>query len=1270
MSSKETLDFDSTDSKTSETVLDILDTYHDFCKGERKKKSRGEDEDSGDKRVTIMRTYLPLLLSNKYTNFKVADNYTQNVKTLSKDKITSVSKIEHETIDLFEEKYKAEIQAAPETKEILTMADIIKSYTANPREDSNALWLKFKNNESNRVLEIQKDGIDLDADGCEALSSFILNYFFFTSLEKDIHVTFDAADGTVGEIFRDDAKVKNIIFPQTIADSATTSLNVLKGRCDYIFPSASTEIDFKSNEFSQKDYRIYFKNNTDSPFSNTNPYGFSIIIEKKTDATKQVVIPFSSTQTEGPSVNYIIDILNTLQISKNDTVKLQKISKKSSIVNLGLALDKYPPIKRDIFQGIKSKSNGILPDLKRGGDHEAVNAAKYVIDTQFPYTMFTTIDMLCALKARKEKINTIWQTSERLVLYRFPTIKGEQQEKYSFILKVFDCLDLISKIESILIKKEVSEGKSLFQKEIEQQKNEITTRALQAVANIQANVKNRLCLEALNALLRIRIKDLDFYLSSLTLTITDIDTDKFSKAKTDLQIFVGKNNNQLLASEDLKKEGAEFVYTATVAIEKEGVDKRGKKKITKEMEARTVTQSELNTDQQNLKAIYTKLLTELKTIINIDINVAEESLDKKLKIFKPLTEDIVIKKQGQADKTIVTFSKTDHSVFNYVTGPFFRFYEMMLLLEDLKASYSTKRDFPLKVKKFLQKDNTNEYYYFGIIEEILEQFKQEPFKNELTDILNFTDKALTKATEKATTSIDRESYLRYFLLGEPKRGIEIEGVLTTIVNYYTKLSTATPAIPRRGTQPAQERKPAVIPHALSVLQGGSFVPQKGGATGEYYELSDLLFSISTKAAAYLESAFSKQYTYYTLQTKIKYLNKVWSYIREFGQESLYNMNLCIDLFEEILLLHNALLETKEYDDYIKTVSDAEKIQISHAWSLVNGYRKRFEGYNLNANKQNYKVNIRGTDFNQKPIGIMNKVIEHLNAWLTLVESKNITTAIPFPTLGTIFTYLKSQQFQVPQDEEEYVYSDAGTKELPWATEEREYNTLVGEYNELSLPALPDAVTEYSGTERNGIYPLLEELQEEWEYGLQQIRNTEGYTFTSDANFGTHLFFTAFLAHRFDKTQEYLLQENNVDSSVFTKAGFPLKDFKEIIEKYTTEDEQAFVKVFILTLLENIQNPRKYSFFLKGGYTNRYFDSKGDWNQYLGSQVLPAILQFFNASEEGKTNGGYKTAFYQMPASTIIATHGGKRKRYGTTRKNKQRLQKSHKYGKTMRQKKH
>ncbi len=1262
MSTKETLDFDSTDSKTSETVLDILDTYHDFCKGERKKKGSA---DSADKRVDIMRKYLPKLLANKYTNFQSSHDYTQNVKTLSKDKITSVSKIEHETIDLFEEKYKTEIQAAPETKEILTMADIIKSYTSNKSEDTNPLWLKFKNNESNRVIEIQKDGIELDKDGCEALSSFILNYFFFSSLEKDIHVTFDAADGTVGDIFRDDLKVKNIIFPQTIADSATTSLNVLKGRCDYIFPSASTEIDFKSNEFSHKDYRIFFRNDPKAPFGNTNPYGFSIVIETTKEPKKEVEIPFSSTQTEGPSVNYIIDILNTLQISKNDSVKLQKISKKSSIVNLGLALDKYPPIKRDIFEGIRAKSNGILPDLKRGGDHEAVNAAKYVIDTQFPYTMFTTIDMLCALKARKEKINTIWQTSERLVLYRFPTIKGEQQEKYSFVLKVQSCLDYISKIESILIKNQKdNQGKSLLQKELEQQKEEIVTRALQAVANIQkdADNKNKLCLEALNALLRIRVKDLEFYLSSLTLTVPDIDTSKFSTAKNSLQIFVGKNNNQLLQSQELTLEGTEVVYTTTVEVEEEvgGRGRKGTKKKT--IVKQKVTQSEVNTHQQNLKDIYTALLNALKTKINIDINVAEENLDKKLKIFKPLTED----------STVIVFKKTDHSVFNYITGPFFRFYEMMLLLEELKKSYGTKRDFPLKVKKFLQKDTTNEYYYFDIIEEILDQFQSEPFKNTLTDILNFKDKALTRATANATTSVDRESYLRYFLLGEPTK--DIQGVLTTIVNYYTTLSTETPAVApvraKKGQpgQPGQDAKPAVIPHALSVLQGGSLVPQRGGATGEYYELSDLLFSISTKAAAYLESAFSKQYTYYTLQTKINYLNKVWTYIRNYGQNSAYNMNLCIELFEEILLLHNALLEMTEYKNYIKTVSDAEKIQISHAWSLVYGYRNRFAGYKFNTNKQNYKVNITGTTFDQKPIGQMNALIQYLNAWLRLIKEKNITTAIPFPTLDTILSYLKEQQFQVPQDEEEYVYSDVTTNELPWEAT-REDLTLVGE-SVGDLPSLPTAATQFEGTKRNGIHPLLEELQEEWEYGLQRIRNTEGYTFNTDGNFGTHLFFTGFLAHRFDGSQEYLLAENKVDNSKFTELGFPLKDLKEILEKYKTDDDQAVVKVFILTLLENIQNPKKYSFFLKEGYTNRYFDSNEDWNGYLGSQVLPAILQFFNASEAGKTNGGYKTAFYDMPPSTKIASHGGKRKKYSITRKSKHQSRKSRKYKRTMRHKKH
>jgi hypothetical protein len=846
MSSKETLNLDSTDSKTSESVLDILDTYHDFCKGERKKKSKGVDEDSGDKRVTIMRTYLPLLLKKKYTNFERDANYTDNVKTLSKDKITSVSKIEHETIDLFEEKYKTEIQAAPETKEVLTMEEIISSYKKNKDENNNTLWKKFKNNSANRVIEIQKDGIELEKEDCKALSSFILNYFFFTSTQKDIHVTFDAADGTVGEIFRDDDKVKNIIFPQTIADSATTSLNVLKGRCDYIFPSVKNEIDFKSNEFSHKDYRIFFRNDSKAPFGNTNPYGFSIVIEKKgSDKKREVEIPFSSTQTEGPSVNYIIDILNTLQKSSTDKIKLAKIAKKSSIVNLALALDKYPPMKEILHKEIRKQENGILPDLKRGGDHEAVNAAKYVIESRFPYTIFTTIDMLCALKARKEKINTIWQTSERLVLYRFPTIPGEKQEKYSFILKVFNCLDLITKIESILVKKQKTAGKSLLQQELERQIQEIDRKGLDGVADIaiERDKRNERCLKVLNALLRIRQLDLKLYIENLNITISDVDEAKISEIKRKLSIFANKNQNDLLESELLKKTGNESSPLAYFELQEIEITVKGKKQK-KQEERQIISASELTESQNKLLEYYNKLLNDLKENINIDIHIAEENLAEKLKIYKPLVQDKIVTRTNSSKVTFHIFLKTDHSTFDYLTGPFFRFYDMMLLVEDLVESSSSKRDFPIKIKKFLQKDKTNLYSYFDIVDEILEQFQTEEIINKLIEIFHFEEKALNEASSESTKtgSVNRDDFMRYFFLGRDEipakagkaKQNKINGVLDSLLEYYTILNTEI----KEGKKVTQ---PKLMPYDMKTMIGGSLKRQRGGADEKYYELSDLLY---------------------------------------------------------------------------------------------------------------------------------------------------------------------------------------------------------------------------------------------------------------------------------------------------------------------------------------------------------------------------------------------------------------------------------------------
>lgn len=1217
---------DTTDPKKSEPILGILDTYHDFCKGERKKKSAGKEDETADKRVTIMRTYLPKLLHKTYGNFGKDDDYTQNIKTISNNKITSVSKIEHQTIELFEEKYKDQIKANPETREVITMKQILDAYGADFNEETNPLWKRFKTNEANCELEIQKDGMDLDEVKCRKLANFILNYFFFSSTEKDVHLTFDAADGTVGEIFRDIQTVKNIIFPQTIADSATTSLNVLKGRCDYIFPSATNEINFQSNAFSNTDYRIYFKNNETSPFGNSNPYGFSIVIELRSDPRKKVEVPFSSTQTEGPSVNYIIDILNTLQLAKNDSVKLQKISKKSSIVNLGLALDKYPPLKRELFTGIKNKTNGILPDLKRGGDHEAVNAAKYVVDNQYPLTIFTTIDMLCALKARKEKVNCIWQTSERLVLYRFPTVLKEDREKYSFVIKAQDTLDLIEKIRTLVAKtkKKAGKTKSVLDLQVAEQLAE-TIKALNGVYDVKGT--NTKCKQVLNALLRMRILDFKTLLSTKKLKIEGEEEAIVGQAETALAIMKDKLRKELL--EGITKEGGDFIY------------KDGRKEI-------KLTQT--SEYQNKLKTIYEGLISKLKETIHVDINLTESDIDKKLMISKKLTQE-----ETKAGTKYTVILPLDHSVFNYSTGPFVRFYEMMVLVEELVATASRRRDFPLKIKKFLQNDKTNDYNYFEIVEEILDQFQIEEIKNKLTEILNFSDKAITAATEASATtgSVNRDLYMQHYFIGKTEATV-IPGVLDSVLEYYTELSTPT--------ESGNSEKPGPIPYPISVMAGGSII-QAGGATGEYYELSDLLFSISTKAAAYIESAFSKHYTLYAFEQNILYLDFVWNQnIRLYGQQALYDMPYCIYLFHCILEYHDALINEPKYIAFMNSLratgsEENPKTMLEGKWGTIKRYKGTFSGYKKDTNEQNYTVDIQSVP-NTNPLRLMDSLVTYLKQYLTLLVEKGIKDAIKFPSLNELLVYFKSKEFNVPLEETEHVYLE--TDETPIALAEIEAPPDIDTTFTLTTDE-PPASTDYEvGTVLvNGASKLLDELQEEWEYKLAELRKVAGYEFPS--TFGTENFFTAFLALQANKTEEYLLSVNKPEEAKLVKIGFPYKDFKDILKPTTSQDDLNLYKLFLLTFLENIQNPRKYSFFLESGYKNRYFDSKGDWNNKLGGEVLPMLIQ--------KLKGDAS-----MPLKYNISsiTYGGSRKYLKKTRKSnsKRQTRKSRKYNKTMRNNKH
>ena len=200
---------------------------------------------------------------------------------------------------------------------------------------------------------------------------------------------------------------------------------------------------------------------------------------------------------------------------------------------------------------------------------------------------------------------------------------------------------------------------------------------------------------------------------------------------------------------------------------------------------------------------------------------------------------------------------------------------------------------------------------------------------------------------------------------------------------------------------------------------------------------------------------------------------------------------------------------------------------------------------------------------------------------------------------------------------------------------------------------------------------MEEIQEEWEYGLNAIRRK--YGMESKTTLGSEDFFSALLALQADTDEkkkytfdlDFLLDINKRTEAQLEDAAFPFKSFKELFTKRTVHYETELFKAMLLTILENIQNPRKYSLFLIKGYTNLYFDTRDEWDRKLSSIILPTLVTYLNTHFT-------KASKFNMPQTTINALRGGFIQYPKKTRKMKRLAKQSRKlrkYAKTMRKNK-
>jgi hypothetical protein len=257
-----------------------------------------------------------------------------------------------------------------------------------------------------RAVELLGDCLELTAKSGKGLKAFtpsernnIANFIMvYMDSTKDAGTqtkafTFDANARKVDLVFRDIDQVNNYVFPQTIADSAVTTLTPLKGRC-VIQKSDNTVVT--SNILTGDTTTITF---VDKGFSRQNPYGFELQIAKAGSAPRS--LKFSATQKQGPTVNYLVDIMT------NGVAALPP----TSVLDLRPLDDQVSP--------------ELLLDLKRMGDHEQVRES-----LKYPECYLATVDILCSLYARFLRKPCIFHTSRDFRLYRFPVEQLSPQQVY------------------------------------------------------------------------------------------------------------------------------------------------------------------------------------------------------------------------------------------------------------------------------------------------------------------------------------------------------------------------------------------------------------------------------------------------------------------------------------------------------------------------------------------------------------------------------------------------------------------------------------------------------------------------------------------------------------------------------------------------------------------------------------------------------------------------------------------------------------------------
>ena len=387
---------------------------------------------------------------------------------------SATSNYERNIVSYFEKLPQFNNKLGAQLKESITYQDIINSWltwkedkTIDHKNKIPPLWEAVCGTEQNdrsithKVLELDFDsnagpeGQSFLMKNYNIVAYFILKYYYPKDDLKSLYFTFDAKSGPIGKIFKGIDQVSNLVMPQNIADSATTSFSQFGDRNIFSFPkNEGNSYKVKSNIFSSANTQIEFIEDGKG-FNNKNPFGFKIKVNKQ---GQEIYFDFNKDVKEGASVNYLADLIYTYN-KKQKSVKDVKPTK-PQIVNISEGLDSLLRSAAGPRPNQEKWLAQFLFDLKRSGDYEQVMGSLWAQQGLGAPVVFSTIDHLCSLFSRLIGKNSCWHYGQKLVLYRVPSgsIDPSVQEAYTYYSKAKVAESYVNKVKLI----------SIFTKELEE----------------------------------------------------------------------------------------------------------------------------------------------------------------------------------------------------------------------------------------------------------------------------------------------------------------------------------------------------------------------------------------------------------------------------------------------------------------------------------------------------------------------------------------------------------------------------------------------------------------------------------------------------------------------------------------------------------------------------------------------------------------------------------------------------------------------------------